>query len=94
MQPRDIEIKTERMTFSALEWGNADDKPVLALHGWLDNAASFTPLAPRLKNVRLIAVDLAGHGRSQHRPTEKWIIASGIMWKMSLISSTLCRWIV
>ena len=70
MQPGDIEINTGRMVFSGLEWGDPEAKPVLAFHGWMDNAASFTPVAPLLKNSRLIAVDLAGHGRSQHRPAD------------------------
>lgn len=41
---------------------------VLALHGWLDNAASFTALAQALPEVELLALDLAGHGRSHWRP--------------------------
>jgi pimeloyl-ACP methyl ester carboxylesterase len=40
---------------------------VIALHGWLDNSASFERLAPELPNLHLVALDLAGHGRSQHR---------------------------
>ena len=41
---------------------------MIALHGWLDNAASFDPLAPKLSDARVMAVDLAGHGLSDHRP--------------------------
>ena len=48
-------------------WGATDGAPVLALHGWLDNAASFDPLAATLDGLRLLAVDLPGHGWSDHR---------------------------
>jgi pimeloyl-ACP methyl ester carboxylesterase len=41
-------------------------RQVLALHGWLDNAASFDVIAPLL-NADVIALDLAGHGHSYHR---------------------------
>lgn len=41
---------------------------VLAVHGWLDNAASFDALATHLPHCEIVAVDLAGHGRSGHRP--------------------------
>lgn len=58
-------------TLSALEWpGREDDEtaePVLALHGWLDNAASFSPLSAYLKRP-LLALDVSGHGHSDHRP--------------------------
>lgn len=42
---------------------------MLALHGWLDNGASFTRLAPRLADShRVTALDLPGHGQSAHLP--------------------------
>jgi pimeloyl-ACP methyl ester carboxylesterase len=41
---------------------------VLALHGWLDNAASFVPLAAALPAMELVAIDLPGHGHSAHLP--------------------------
>ena len=46
-------------------WRNGDRR-VFALHGWLDNAASFDIIAPLL-NADVIALDLAGHGLSYHR---------------------------
>jgi len=53
---------------AAKSWGDPGAAPVLALHGWLDNAATFNRLAPQLQNIRLIALDLMGHGYSDHRP--------------------------
>ena len=41
---------------------------VLALHGWLDNANSFLPLAHQLPELTWQSLDLAGHGHSSHRP--------------------------
>lgn len=46
---------------------NGTGEPIIALHGWLDNAASFEPLAEHLPNP-LFAIDMAGHGLSEHRP--------------------------
>jgi pimeloyl-ACP methyl ester carboxylesterase len=45
---------------------------VLALHGWLDNAASFAPLAAAMPEVEIIALEFAGHGRSAHLPAGGW----------------------
>lgn len=66
--PREMVFEIDGLTFAAQEWGEPGRQPVLALHGWLDNSASFYALAPRLKDVHLIALDMAGHGKSAHRP--------------------------
>ncbi|GAD81309.1 alpha/beta hydrolase [Vibrio ezurae] len=45
-------------------------KCLLFVHGWLDNAASFTPLLKEIQahnpNLKLVALDLPGHGLSSH----------------------------
>ncbi|OED48290.1 hypothetical protein ACH42_02470 [Endozoicomonas sp. (ex Bugula neritina AB1)] len=71
MSVRELTISTRYLDFAALEFGDPKGKPVLALHGWMDNAASFIPVAEHLQGIRLIAIDLAGHGLSDHRP-KRW----------------------
>lgn len=62
-------IKTGRLTLSGLTNGLDKGRPVIALHGWLDNAASFSPLAEHLDFERpFFALELPGHGHSEHRP--------------------------
>lgn len=61
--------------FTGLQWGDTDKPIILALHGWLDNAASFIPLADSLEAkmvsgefpYQIIAIDLPGHGKSFHK---------------------------
>jgi pimeloyl-ACP methyl ester carboxylesterase len=62
----EIELDVGGVTLAAKRWRNGDT-PVIALHGWLDNAASFDRLAPLLENADVVALDLAGHGHSYHR---------------------------
>lgn len=55
-------------TLAAEQWGDPNGVPTFALHGWLDNAATFNRLAPLLGELNLVALDFAGHGLSDHRP--------------------------
>jgi pimeloyl-ACP methyl ester carboxylesterase len=64
---REIQIDTPYGRLTGLRGGQG--VPVLALHGWLDNAASWIPLAPHLSGIDLVALDLPGHGTSPHLPT-------------------------
>lgn len=64
----EITIPLDSLTLAAKVWGPADGYPVIALHGWMDNANSFDRIAPLLPHIRLIALDFAGHGNSDHRP--------------------------
>ncbi len=51
-------------------WGDNGLPPLLALHGWLDNAASFAVLAPLMKDYHIVALDLTGHGKSSRRSAD------------------------
>lgn len=64
---REREFDLPTLKLAAKEWGRPGGLPVLALHGWLDNAGTFDLLAPLLPDSHLIALDLAGHGLSANR---------------------------
>lgn len=72
--PQEIQIELENQTICAKAWhandlaNNSNKLTIIALHGWLDNAASFDLIAPLLANFNLIAIDLPGHGLSSHKP--------------------------
>ena len=64
---RAFSVTADGLTYAGLEWGDPDGYPILALHGWLDNALSFSVIAPFLSEYRLIALDLSGQGLTHHR---------------------------
>lgn len=53
-------------------WGDENLPPMLALHGWLDNAGSFDAIAPYLDH-HIVAVDLPGHGWSGHKSESHYL---------------------
>ena len=63
-QERYFDVYGQRL--SALQW-DGEGEPILALHGWLDNGASYVPLAQHLGRP-MVALDFSGHGHSDHRP--------------------------
>ncbi|MCG8314748.1 MAG: alpha/beta hydrolase [Pseudomonadales bacterium] len=57
------------LKINGLSWGSPDQPKILALHGWLDNAATYTHLGAMLSEYyHVVAMDFAGHGLSGHRP--------------------------
>lgn len=67
MLTEEIRVQVGGIELAAKQWGDAEKPAILALHGWLDNAASYDHIAPMLEHYRVIALDMAGHGYSAHR---------------------------
>ncbi len=60
------------LTLRGLSWQAPNSPthatPIIGLHGWLDNAATFTRIAPELSRLAPVhCIDLPGHGHSDHR---------------------------
>ncbi|MGD8681969.1 MAG: alpha/beta hydrolase [Lysobacterales bacterium] len=64
---REVRLDTPLGRLAGLGWRHDAAPRVLCLHGWLDSAASFMPLAPLIGPLDLVALDLPGHGHSEHR---------------------------
>lgn len=62
-----LQWQVNSLQLKGLSWGSPDETPLLALHGWLDNAASFARLGPLLSGYYVVALDLTGHGQSARR---------------------------
>lgn len=67
---REVSFKTQGLTYAAMEWPGDGETTVLALHGWLDNALSFSRIAPFMAPYRVISIDLSGHGLSSWRSAD------------------------
>lgn len=67
---REVRFEVDGLTYAGLHWGEAGRPLALALHGWLDNACSFSRLGPMLHQSQLLALDLSGHGLSTHRSAD------------------------
>jgi len=66
MQATDTVLDTALQPIAALRLARGS-LPVLALHGWLDNALSFQPLFASLDGLDMAAIDFPGHGESPPR---------------------------
>ena len=74
--PRDKFIDVQGLSLHYLEWGERVDEPLILVHGFLDQAHSWSPFVAALQNrikrpLWIIAPDCRGHGDSG------WVGAGG-----------------
>ncbi|MFT5837665.1 MAG: pimeloyl-ACP methyl ester carboxylesterase [Flavobacteriales bacterium] len=62
-----LEFPLANITLRGIGFGDPSKPMILALHGWLDNAVSFQPIAEYLTDYYILALDITGHGLSSHR---------------------------
>ncbi len=65
-----VSYSLRQLTLRGWRTGSSQGHVCLCLHGWLDNANSFLPLVRHLPQLNLIAIDLPGHGHSDHRSAD------------------------
>ncbi len=90
-----LELSINGFSIKAKTWGDPNGKPVLAIHGWLDNANSFDKVAPLVDdNIHIVAIDLAGHGLSSHRENNGnyylWDYATDVLNCMDVLGWKTC----
>ncbi|CAK1552088.1 unnamed protein product [Leptosia nina] len=66
---KEIKIPVPWGHVAAKLWGGENQQPMLALHGWQDNAGTWDPLAPMIcDKIPILAIDFPGHGLSSWLP--------------------------
>src|SRR3546814_8626262 len=87
---RELRIDTPHGQMAALRAGREGAPRLLAVHGWLDNAASFIPMLEHLGDFDVVAIDLPGHGYSFHRPPRSEEHTSELQSLMRISYAVFC----
>lgn len=62
----DLHTGPRGLRLRVCEWGDPDGPPVVILHGFLEQGASWDPVARRMPGYRILAPDQRGFGLSDH----------------------------
>lgn len=85
----EIRLKTPHLGLAGLHWSAPDGAPVLCLHGWMDNAASFQPMSGFMHGLDRVALDFPGHGLSDHRPAGTHYYFTDYLWDLDAALNAL-----
>ncbi|HRD69074.1 MAG TPA: alpha/beta hydrolase [Legionella sp.] len=85
----ELKLTIPGLTIACKAWGNPANPPIVAFHGWLDNANSFDKMALYLESqYYFIAVDLPGHGLSSHlAPGSHYHFIDGVFTLIQIINA-------
>jgi len=88
-RPETISLQVNGKTIAAIRHrvqGEESPTKLLCLHGWLDNANSFMPLMSLLPEIDLVAIDLPGHGFSDHLDSV-YTVPDSAYWAAAVIKA-------
>ena len=85
----EIQLQVADLKLSALKAISGSKHKILCLHGWLDNANSFRPLLSRIRDAEIVAIDLPGHGYSEH---QKSIYSLPVQAHLALTAADALGW--
>jgi len=88
-RPETISLKVGGKNIAGIRHRVPGEEPktkLLCLHGWLDNANSFLPLMSLLPEVDLVAIDLPGHGFSDHLDSA-YTVPDSAYWAAGVIKA-------
>jgi pimeloyl-ACP methyl ester carboxylesterase len=68
MREQDVDLGPRGLRLRTCAWGPDEGRPVLVLHGYLEQAAAWDDVGERLaaRGRRVVAPDHRGHGLSEH----------------------------
>lgn len=72
-ESKEVSIVVSQGTLRAKSWFDNQDTTIVFLHGWLDNANSFDDLISHFPDYHCLAIDLMGHGLSDHRQSPYYV---------------------
>lgn len=86
---REASLDVQGIKIGLCEWGPLGGPAVLCFHGILDQALIWEPIAGQLADAgfHIIAVDLRGHGRSDHAPAGSYQLTDFIRDAVGVIDA-------
>ena len=85
----EIELKKSKLTMRGKLYNRDAKITALCWHGWLDNCLSFEKLARALPELKIYALDIPGHGLSDHIPEGmNYFYHQFMLWAAEWIEST------
>jgi len=88
-RPETISLEVNGKTIAGIRHRVQDEQAatkLLCLHGWLDNANSFLPLMSLLPEIDLVAIDMPGHGFSDHLDSA-YTVPDSAYWAAGVIKA-------